>query len=104
MRITDEKLFQLCKTFGQRALLWRQKFIGLLPEVNRRKLYEKKGFASIFEFAARLGGVSEEQVSCALNLNKRFENKPLLKKMLVNGEVSINKLARVASVATAENQ
>ena len=38
-----EKLYQLCKTFGARTLLWRQKFIGLLPEVNRRKLYEKKG-------------------------------------------------------------
>lgn len=29
------------------------KFIGLLPEVYRRKLYEKKGFSSIFEFGAR---------------------------------------------------
>jgi len=104
MRITDEKLFQLCKTFGARALLWRQKFIGLLPEVNRRKLYEKKGFGSIFEFAAKLAGVSEEQVNCALNLHKRFDDKPLLKKILINGEVSINKLARIASVVTAENQ
>jgi len=32
MKITDKKLYQLCKTFGTRALVWRQKFIGLLPQ------------------------------------------------------------------------
>jgi len=48
--------------------------------------------------------VSEKQVRLALNLNERFQDKPILKSMLVTGEVSINKLARVASVATAENE
>lgn len=84
--------------------MWRQKFIGLLPEVNRRCLYEKKGFSSIFEFAAKLCGLSAEQVRLTLNLEKRFEDKPLLKKLLENGEASINKLTRIASIATAENE
>src|SRR3989338_818374 len=79
MKITDEKLYQLCKTFGARALLWRQKFIGLLPEVNRRHLFERHGFGSIFEFSAKLGGVSQEQVRTVLNLGEKFEDKPLLK-------------------------
>ena len=103
-KISDEKLYELCKTFGARALLWRQKFIGLLPEVNRRKLYEKKNFASIYEFAAKLAGVSEEQVRRVLNLEKKFVDAPILKTMLKNGEVSMNKLARVASIATSETQ
>ena len=102
--VTDEKLFELCKRYGTSALLWRQKFTGLLPEVNRRRLYERKGFSSIFEFAARLCGLSQDQVHLALNLEKRFEKMPTLKKMLEDGEVSINKLTRVASIATVENQ
>src|SRR3989344_4880403 len=104
MNITDEKLYELCKKFGASALLWRQKFIGLLPEVNRRRLYEKKGFSSIFEFAFKLCGLSAEQVRLTLNLEKRFEDKPVLKKMLEDGEASINKLARVVSIATPENE
>ena len=104
MNITDEKLYELCKRFGASALLWRQKFIGLLPEVNRRRLYEKKGFSSIFEFAFKLCGLSAEQVRLTLNLEKRFEDKPVLKKMLEDGEASINKLARVVSIATPENE
>lgn len=102
--ITDQNLYQLCKTYGARALEWRRKFIGLLPEVNRRKLYEKKGFGSIFEFAKKLAGLSEEQVRRVLSIEEKFENVPVLKEMLVNGEVSINKLARVASIANLENQ
>ena len=104
MKLTDEKLYELCREYGARARLWRQKFIGLLPEVNRRCLYEKKGFSSIFEFAAKLCGLSAEQVRLTLNLEKRFEKQPVLKKMLENGEASINKLTRIVSIATPENE
>lgn len=102
--LTDQNLYALCKTYGARTLEWRRKFTGLLPEVFKRKLHEKKGFESIFVFAKKLAGLSEEQVRLTLNLEKKFETVPLLKNLLINGEVSINKLARVASVAKAENE
>lgn len=104
MKITDEKLYQLCKRYGAQARHWRQKFIGLLPEVNRRRLYERKGFESIFVFAAKLAGLSQDQVRLALNLEKRFEDKPALKTLLTEGEVSLNKLTRVVSIATVDNE
>lgn len=104
MKITDEKLLFLCRLYGERARYFRQKFLGLLPEVYKRGLYKNKGCSSIFEFAAKFAGVSEEQVSRVLNLEKKFENKPDLHAALVNGEVSVNKLVRVASIATPENQ
>ncbi len=102
--LSDQTLYQLCRTYGARALEWRRKFTGLLPEVFRRKLYEKKGFDSIFVFAKKLAGLSEEQVRLVLNLEKRFENVPALRALLVNGEVSVNKLARVVAIANPENQ
>lgn len=104
MNISDQKLYNLCKKYGEQARRWRQKFMGLLPEVNKRKLYKRRGFSSIFEFAAKLGGLSQEQVRRVLNLEKRFKDKPALREMLINGEVSINKLARIVSIATRENQ
>lgn len=102
--MSDDQIFQMCRKFGSSALYWRQRFLGLLPEVARRNLYERKGFSSIYVFAFMLAGVSEEQVNRTLNLEERFEDKPILKHLLVNGEVSINKLARIASIATVENQ
>lgn len=78
--------------------------MGLLPEVNRRRIYEKKGFPSIFVFSYQLAGLSEEHVRRVLCLEKRFEALPVLQGLLVRGEVSVNKLARVASIATPENE
>ena len=101
--MTDEKLYELVKLYGRNALVWRQKFMGLLPEVEKRRLYESKGFGSIFEFAYKLAGLSEQQVRTALNLEKRFESLPALKALLVEGKVSVSKLVRVASIATATN-
>lgn len=82
----------------------RRKFLGLLPEVNKRRLYERRGFISIFEFAAKLAGISQEQVRNVLNLERQFCDKAILQTLLISGEVSVNKLVRVASIATTENQ
>ena len=97
--MNDQQLFQLCKKYGAQTLEARRKFAGLLPEVYRRNLYEKKGFGSIYHFAAVLAGMSRKQVQRVLQLERKFEDKPILKEALVSGEVSINKLARVASIA-----
>jgi hypothetical protein len=102
--ISDENLYNLCKEYGERTRIWRQRFSGLLPEVFKRKLYEKKGFCSIFEFSKKLAGLSEEQVRLVLNLEKRFEETPVLKTLLTTGKVSINKLARIVSIAKPENE
>ncbi|MFA5876701.1 MAG: hypothetical protein WC901_08510 [Candidatus Margulisiibacteriota bacterium] len=102
--MTDETLYELCRHYGKQALEWRNKFAGLLPEVERRKLYKKKGFGSIFEFAFKLAGLSEAQVKLALSLDQKFSDKPVLRELLVSGKASVNKLVRVASVATIENQ
>ncbi len=102
--LTDEKILELCIHYGKLALHYRRRFIGLLPEVNRRQLFRKKGFNSIFEFAFKLAGLSEAQVKLAISLDKNFEDKPLLHKALTSGKTSINKLVRIASVATVENQ
>ncbi len=102
--MNDKELLETACLYGRNALLWRQKFIGLLPEIYKRKLYEKKNCSSIFEFAAKFCGLSNDQVRLTLNLEERFTEMPRLHEQLVTGEVSINKLARVASIATPENE
>jgi len=97
--LSDKNLLALCRKYGTQTILWRQKFIGLLPEVARRKLYERKGFSSIFEFAGKLAGISREHVNRVINLDDRFREKNTLRNMLINGQVSANKLTKVASIA-----
>ena len=89
---------------GGLSLKYRYECIGMLPEIYRLKVYEEKGFKSIFEYAAKKAGISKEQVRLTLQLDQKFEDKPTLHKALTKGEISLNKLARVRSVATKENE
>lgn len=102
--MTDKQLYRLCKKYGRRALAARRRFAGLLPEVQKRRLYEKRGYSSLYEFAARLAGLSREHVDTVLRLERKFEDMPELHHALTEGRISPNQLVRVASVATTGNQ
>jgi len=102
-KLSDKELYAICKKCGAAALEARRKFAGLLPEVYTRELKErekgrswlkKRGFFSVYEFAAKLAGMSRDQVDLVLRLEKRFADKPILRDALVSGDVSANKLAR----------
>ncbi len=105
-KLSDKQLLKRCQDYGRRSLKWRWKFLGLLPEIERRRLWEKRGFLSVFHFAAQTAGVSRDQVSRVLNMDKRFEANRVfqLRELLVEGEVSPNKLARVVSVADVKTE
>ena len=102
--MTDPELYSLCKKWGSEVLEARRKFIGLLPEVYKRRLFERRGFTSIYHFAAELGGVGEQLVNEVLRLEKRFEGMPNLHLALVKGEIGMSKLARIASVVEVGNE
>jgi hypothetical protein len=102
--MTDKQLYKICKKYGRKCLDARRRFAGLLPEVLRRNLYEKKGFGSIYEFAAKLAGMTRDQVDIILRLDRRLADKPELHQALVQGQIGASKLIWIASVATAENQ
>lgn len=102
--LTDSELYQLCKKSGLEALEARRKFIGLLPEVFRRRLYERRNFQSIYHFAAELGGVSQRLVDEVLRLEKSFAEMPQLHEALVKGEIGLSKLARIVSVVEIGNE
>ncbi|MEK7539629.1 MAG: hypothetical protein AAB558_00085 [Patescibacteria group bacterium] len=93
-----------CVRVGSTAKTAVREFLALLPEAEDRQIYLEHGMSSIFEFAAKLGGVSKQHVLLALRLDKRFENLPQLKQALLSAEVPVHKLARVASVVTKDNQ
>jgi hypothetical protein len=102
--MSDKELYQLCKKYGAQVLEARRKFTGLLPEVEKRGLYARRGFKDIYEFCARLAGMTHEQVDVVFRIDKKLEDKPVLHAAFMNGEVSVNKLARILPIATKENQ
>lgn len=99
---SDSTLYQKCKTYGFNARVWLRKFAGLLPEVNRRQLYRRRGYASLHEFARKLAGMSDYTVDKILNVAAKLEDKPALKEQLIAGSEGWSKIEKVAYIATAQ--
>lgn len=101
-KLSDKELYEKCCFCGAQARNWSKKFAALLPEVEKRALYKKHGFYSIFEFAAKLAGMSRETVVEILRVARKLEDMPLLKEQMETQGWS--KLRIVASIATKENE
>lgn len=103
-KLTDSQLYKLAQGYGLRAKQWMRKFEGLLPEIYKRKLYKRRGFASIHEFSAKLAGMSHEKADKILRLSSQLEDKPTLKALLESGGASYCKIEKVAYIATPETE
>lgn len=102
--LTNQQFYVKCAQLGSTAKTAVGAFLALLPEAEERQVYLDHGMRDIFEFAAKVGGISKEQVQRVLQLNKRYTDTPLMQELLLSGKVSVHKLARVASVVTPNNQ
>lgn len=100
--LSDAELYRRCKEYGLQARTALRKFAGLLCEVNTRRLYKRKGFASIHEFAAKLAGMSHETTDKILRLAEKLKDKSLLYGLFERGEVGWSKLEIVAYIGTPE--
>lgn len=73
----------------------------LLPQIYKDGVF-RKFCQSIYEYAAKFGGLTHSQVEKILRLDKYLKNKPNLKSALLDS--GVNKVDIVARVATPENE
>ena len=100
--LSDRELYEHCQKYGSAARIWKQRFCGLIPEVSRRGLYHRKGFYSIYDFAAKVGGIGMETINRILQISKKLEDKPALLNLLESGEQGWSKIEQVAYIAKPE--
>lgn len=100
-KILEKNLHEKFAQYGKNAREWLYKCALLLPEIARLRIWEKKGFSSIYEYAAKLAGMSRSSVDDALWIVRKIEDKPTLKK--IAEERGINIIKPIAGIITAEN-
>src|SRR3989344_8487685 len=98
--MNDRELHKLFKKYGANAREWLRKCALLLPEIDRRKIWKRHGCGSIYEYAAKLAGMSRASVDDALWVLEKIADKPALKQ--VAEERGINCVRPVATIATQE--
>lgn len=98
--VDENDLHEKFVEYGMNAKEWTRKCVLLLPEIDRRFIWRKKGFLSIYEYAAKLAGMSHHTVDDALRILKKVENKPKLREVIERK--GINAVRPVAAIATPE--
>ena len=94
-------LIQKFVKYGAEARRRMRKCELLLPEIDRREIWKRKGFGSIYEYAAKLAGMSHEKVRECLRIHHHIEDKPEL--MEVAEKQGLFSVQPVATIATRED-
>ena len=102
MEQTTDSLHQQFILLGRERNKITYKLLALLPQIYKEKVYEAKGFATIYEYAGKLAGLSHSTVEKALKLEEKLKDKPLLQKAIETQ--GIHKVSIIANLATPENE
>lgn len=101
-KFSDKELYDYCKQVGFNARVWTRKFIAALPEVAKRRLYKKYGYCSIHEFAAKMAGVSHNNVDEVLRIDEKLKDMSKIKSLIA--EKGLNKVRLVANIVKPETE
>ncbi len=103
-QLTDRQLFETAQRIGALALKSRREFIGLLPLIERRRAYEGRMFYSIYDFAAKVGGISKDVVIEVLRVDAYLVDTPKLRKKLYRGEIGWSKIRSIMHMVNRGNE
>ena len=98
----DQALHEKFSEYGQNAKLWTRRCAMMLPEIEKREIWKKKGFVSIYDYALKVAGMSYNTTCEALRVLKKVGDKPAL--MEVIEKKGIYAVKPVAMVATNMDQ
>lgn len=100
--MNENELHKKFREYGANAREWMRKCVLLLPEIDRRAVWRRKGFGSIYEYAAKLAGMSRATVEEALRVLHKIEDKPEL--MRIVELKGIQAVRPIATITTNETQ
>ena len=100
MEKSEKILHEKFVEYGRSAREWTRKCALLLPEIARLEIWKKRGFGSIYEYAAKLAGMSHAAVDDALWIARKIEDKPEL--MRIAEQKGINAVRPIVAIATKE--
>ncbi|NIA02321.1 MAG: hypothetical protein GWP15_02975, partial [Nitrospirae bacterium] len=87
---------------GRERNLVTYKLLDLLPKILEQKIYEQEGYGNIYDYAAKIAGLSSGVVDKTLKIKGKLQDMPHLQKAIETQ--GINKVGIVAGLATKENE
>lgn len=77
--------------------------LGFLLEIERRKIYLKLGYSSMFKYCTAALGHSESEAMLRISVSRCVARFPKIYPLLEGREVSLSTVSRVSGILTSEN-
>lgn len=68
--------------YGRNAREWLRKCQQMLPLIDEYKIWDKRGYSSIYEYAYKLAGMNQDQVRESLRIMRHISNRPALQRVV----------------------
>lgn len=97
----DEAIHDRFSEYGRNAKEWMKKCILLLPKIDENKIWKQKGFTSLYEYAAKIAGMSRDKVNEGLRILRKTENLPAIRKVIeAKGVFAVKPVVNIANSKT----
>jgi len=97
-------IHEKAQSTAKRYLHEEAALIDCLQEVDSYKVFLKKGYASLFEYATKALCLSESIAYSLIAIARKSRQVPELKTEIKKGNLTVSKAARIVSVITKENK
>ena len=87
---------------GANAKMWMRKCALLLPKIEQHRVWDRGEFRSIYEYAAKLAGMTREAVNNSLRILKKVEDMPeIIEVIKLKGISAVKPIENVVTVESA---
>lgn len=101
--LTDEELLSDLKCAASRERAATARLIGLLAEMDARKLYLGEGYASLFVYCTRCLHLSEHAAYGRIEAARSTRRFPIVLDLLTDGSITLTTMSLLARYLNAEN-
>lgn len=96
LRLSDEHLLMMIDRSARGERERMPDFLACLGELDRRKLAEKLGYSSTFDYCVRRLGLSEDEACRRIQAARAAVSRPQLLPALAEGKLSLTAVSRIA--------
>jgi len=102
--ITIDSIHQRAIRAGRQFKRAESEVISVLQAVDGKRVFVKKGFSSITDYAIRVMGMSESTAAQFVYVSRKAVNIPEIKVAIDKGKLTVSQARRISSVITQENK
>ena len=102
MKNFEKELHEKFQEYGKNAREWMRKSILMLVEIDDARIWEKKKFSCIQEYAGKIAGMGRDTVNDGLRILRKTANMPHIRAVIEKRGIRIVK--PIENILTFENE